>query len=360
MRRSKHLPKRCMPSADVEIFRKAYTPGDLFEETGGRGAHFTPGMRKMIDTAYRRYLGFLSEYQPYELELAPADRITKRRVSEYVDLLLQEVKPVSAAICVEGLFYVAGFANPSEDWHWLIRIARRLRARSKPEDRFTRLIPGWLTLDHGIGLMDEALKFAPSAGLGREILYRDGLILALLSCWPLRRRSITALTVSRHLEIRGDHVYVQLHAEDMKSKRAECYLLHERLVPYLQRYLREIRPRLLRSGRHDGLWASREGRPLSPGRLYDAMRHHTRRGFDKPMGLHDFRRAAGTFLAMEMPEMVGLTPGILQQADPEVGERHYNLARSITASRRFANTVTQARHELRLRLGSDHPSRGLR
>jgi len=36
--------------------------------------------------------------------------------------------------------------------------------------------------------------------------------------------------------------------------------------------------------------------------------------------------AAATFLAMDAPEKVGLIPGILQHASPEVSEQHYNLA----------------------------------
>ena len=174
MRRSKHLPLNCIPSADVDLFREAYMPGDIFEDSGGRGAHFTFGMRKMVETAYRRWLGFLGKEHPHELALAPAQRITRKRVSEYVRLLLEDMKPVSAAICVEGLFYVAGFAAPAADWRWLLRIAARLRSRSPLEDRFTGLIPGWLTLDHGIGLMDEALELPCKAGLARETLYRDG------------------------------------------------------------------------------------------------------------------------------------------------------------------------------------------
>ena len=31
MRRSKHLPLNCIPSADVDLFREAYMPGDIFE-----------------------------------------------------------------------------------------------------------------------------------------------------------------------------------------------------------------------------------------------------------------------------------------------------------------------------------------
>ncbi len=359
MRRRKHLPIPSIPKADADIFREAYTPRDIFDEGGGRAAHFALGTRTMIGTGYRRWLCHLAEKHPSDLDLAPAHRIPRERVREYVELLLNDMKPVSAAICVEALYYVGGFADPNADWQWLVRIAARLRSRSIPEDRFARLIPSWFTLDHGMCLMDEALKLAPKPGFGREILYRDGLILALLSCWPLRRRSITALTVSRHLEVHGNRVNVHLFAEDAKSKREECHRLHDRLVPYLHRYMKEIRPRLMRRGLHDGLWASAHGRPLSSARISHAMRLHTRKAFNKPMGLHDFRRSAATFLATEAPEMVGCIPGVLQQAGAEVGEKHYNLARSISASRRFANAVSDARSELRLRLAVDHPSREL-
>ena len=49
--------------------------------------------------------------------------------------------------------------------------------------------------------------------------------------------------------------------------------------------------------------------------------------FGKAMSLHDFRRAAATFLAMDAPEKIGLIPGVLQHASPDVGEQHYNLSR---------------------------------
>jgi hypothetical protein len=64
------------------------------------------------------------------------------------------------------------------------------------------------------------------------------------------------------------------------------------------------------------------------------------------MGLHDFRRAAATFLAIDAPDKVGLIPGVLQHASPEVGERHYNLAKSVEASRRVGAHLAK----LRLRL----------
>ena len=69
--------------------------------------------------------------------------------------------------------------------------------------------------------------------------------------------------------------------------------------------------------------------------------------FGKAMALHDFRRAGATFLAMEAPDMVGLIPGMLQHASADVGQRIYNLSRSVQASRRFAAHLSKTRDRLR-------------
>ena len=75
------------------------------------------------------------------------------------------------------------------------------------------------------------------------------------------------------------------------------------------------------------------------------------------MGLHDFRRAAATFLAMDAPEKIGLIPGLLQHASPEPGEQHYNLARSMQAGQRFAIHLANARSRLRLLVIATRQSR---
>jgi hypothetical protein len=138
-----------------------------------------------------------------------------------------------------------------------------------------------------------------------------------------------------------------LYPEDTKSKRAESFRVpEEELLPYVQHYLREIRPRLLGRSEHDGLWASYKGRPLTGGSIYDIVRTRITKKFGKVMGLHDFRRAAATFLAMDAPDKIGLVPGMLQHASPDTGKL-YNLARSLDASRRFAAHLARARSRLR-------------
>jgi hypothetical protein len=344
MRELKHLPVNEWPEADREAFRAAYEPGDVFDETAGPGAHLAAGTRDMIKVGYRRWLGFLKASYPDDLSLLPAERIKPARIRGFIEHLSAESKP---AIVIQSLYAAAKLIAPTADWTWLKSVKSRLGYRAWPEDRFDRLVAPLQTLDFGIELMDAALQLSVSAHRQREIQYRDGLLLALESLWPLRRRSLAALTVSGHFEFDDAGVNILLHPINTKAKRAESHRVPEEFVPYIMDYLKKIRPTLLGRHEHDGFWVSYRGSPLTAGRLYDIVRARLTAKFGKAMGLHNFRRSASTFLAMEFPEKIGLIPGVLQHASPEVNERHYNLARSAKAGRRFAAHLAEERKRLR-------------
>jgi integrase len=346
MRKLKHLPPESWPRADHDAFDPAYRPGDIFDEDRGAGADHSDGWRRMIRTTWRRWLGFLTEHYPADLVKPPAERITPERMRDFVEHLSAEVRPTTVAMAVAHLYAAACLIAPERDWRWLGSLKARLASLAKPEDRFDRLVPPWHTLDLGIEMMEEAATLL-SARKQRDLHYRDGLIIALDSAWPIRRRSIAALTVTRHLEFDAAGVNILLYPEDTKSKRAESFRVPEKLLPYLLRYLNEIRPRLLGGRHHDGLWASYKGCPLTAGRIYDIVRGRIRAKFGKSMGLHDFRRAAATFIATDAPEKIGLIPGVLQHTSLDVGEQHYILARSVEASRRFAAHLARTRAKLR-------------
>ena len=346
MRKLKHLPLAHWPAADHDALNVAYQPGDIFDESRGVGAHHSEGWRRMIRTTYRRWLGFLTDHYSADLLKPPAERITPERVRTFVEHLSAEVRPTTVAMAVAHLYGAARLFDPAADWRWLSSLKARLASRSDPEDRFDRLVPPWQTLDLGIEMMDEAASL-PSAGKQRELYYRDGLLIALISVWPIRRRSIAALSITRHLEFDAAGVNLLLYPEDTKSRRAESFRVPEELLPYLLHYLKEIRPRFLGRNAHDGLWASNKGCPLTAGGIYDIVRARITAKFGKPMGLHDFRRAAATFIATDAPEKIGLIPGTLQHISQDVGERHYNLARSVEASRRFAAHLSKLRGRLR-------------
>jgi hypothetical protein len=345
MRKLKHLPLDQWPNADREAFRLAYEPGDIFDETGGPGAHLAEGTRWMIQTAWRRWLGFLKEFYPDDLLIAPADRITLERVRSFIDQLRGEVRSTTVAHVVSNLCYAARLIAPKSDWRWLASIKARLAAQAHPEDRFDRLVPPVLILDFGIELMDEALRLPDDGHKQKELQYRNGLMLSFESLWQMRRRSFAALTVSRHLEFDAAGANILLYPKDTKAKRAETFRVPEQLLSYLLHYLKKIRPRLLGCSEHDGLWASYKGRPLTGGSIYDIVRARIIARFGKSMGLHDFRRAGPTFLAMDAPDKIGLVPGMLQHASPDTGKL-YILARSLEASRRFAAHLSRTRKRL--------------
>jgi integrase len=255
----------------------------------------------------------------------------------------------SVAMTVTQLYNGACIIAPHPDLGWLKALKRRLHARAQPQDRFERLVPAYQTLDLGITLM-ETLDTPPiSSRVERDIQFRDGLILSMLSLWPIRRRSLAALTLHRHFKrvISDDHIEILLFPEDTKSQRMESWPVPEILLPYMRRYLEEVRPRLAGRGNHDAFWVGQRGHPLSEGGLYGVVCRRTAKAYGLSMSPHDFRRSAATFLAMDTPDKVGLTSGVLQHSTPETGDRYYNLSRSIEARRRHSEVLSTLRTRLR-------------
>ncbi len=238
-RKLKHLPVKDWPEADLEAFQHAYAPGDIFDEDRAPGAHHSEVWRRMIRTTWRRWLGFLTEHYPANLMKAPTERITPETTRAFVEHLSAEVRPTTVAMSVAHLYAAARPIAPAIDWRWLASLKARLAGRASPQDRFECLVPPWHTLDFGIEMMEEAASLR-SARSQRELHYRDGLLIAFMSALPLRRRNISALTVTRHLEFDAAGVNILLYPEDTKSKRAESFRVPDTLLPYLLSYLKRF------------------------------------------------------------------------------------------------------------------------
>ena len=216
----KHLPRLLWPTEDQRRLDAAFAPGDVFDEDVPPGAHLAAGTRRHIETGYRRWLGFLSVFHPGDLSLAPEERITPERVRDFVSLLQKEVRDSTIASNLDGLHFAARLIAPALDWVWLASVKRNMHARSTPLDRLEQLQAPWDIYDLGLSLMEEARDKPADPHFVPEVAFRDGLVLALLSLWPIRRRSIAALTIDRHLVRRRDAIILKLFAEDTKSKAA--------------------------------------------------------------------------------------------------------------------------------------------
>ena len=108
---------------------------------------------------------------------------------------------------------------PSGNYEWLAALTRRLAAKACPMERLSKLKMPWDTLALGLSLMDRAMKAPPRDHRLSEIEFRDGLIVALLSLWPIRRRSMAALTVTGHIVRSGRTLTINLFGADTKTGR---------------------------------------------------------------------------------------------------------------------------------------------
>jgi hypothetical protein len=190
----KHMPVKDWPELDRAAFDRAYASGDIFDEDAGPGSHLAHGYRRMIQTAYRRWLGFIARHHPTGLGMPPAARLNPVLVRSLVEHLQSEVRPTTVAHTIRCLYAGARIIAPGENWEWLKALGARLQDLGQPLDRFERLVPPWETLDLGIELMDQAK--GRIATLQGSLQFRDGLIVALISAYPIRRRTISSLTLT--------------------------------------------------------------------------------------------------------------------------------------------------------------------
>ncbi len=339
----KHLRIEDWPNADRQAFEAAFMPGDIFDDQCRPGANLSAGSRRKNQNSYGRWLGHLAVADPDALLIPPGERLSVDRMRRFVLELQDEVRVTTVASTVDGIYQTARLIAPAIDWSWLSGLKRRLHSQSEPLDRFGNLVMPDETLEIGISLMEAACNAAPRPHRLNEIQFRDGMIIALLTLWPIRRRSLAALTVNRHIEQSEGRINLLLFSEDTKGKRPEAIPLHPMLIQYFEHYLAKIRPILLGDRTSDALWVSQHGKSLTSDAIYGAVRRHLFKATGKMMGLHDFRRATGTYIAQTMPEKIGILPGLLQHRDPNTGQRHYNQARSENASRRFAEVQREMR-----------------
>jgi integrase len=95
----------------------------------------------------------------------------------------------------------------------------------------------------GIELMQRAEADEPSRSpRDCAVLYRDGLMMALLSSCPLRLRNLLGLMIGQHLMRRGDAYWVVFQAEETKTRRPIEVPLPRALTAAIDRYIEEHRP----------------------------------------------------------------------------------------------------------------------
>jgi len=336
----KHLAFSEWPAKDRWLWNAAFEPGDVFDQrpTDRLSTATIAGLR----TAYARFIGFVASNDPQRLRLPPEDRPEQASIKIFVEHLRESCRDTSIASLLHKLRLALGLICPQTDWSWLKVIAKRIAARAIPRSLRN---PGLTSADLyevGIRLMAKAEKSeASTRRLSKEdaLTYRDGLIIALLAVVPLRRRTLTALTINQHLVKIGECWLLDIPAVDTKTRRALEFPLPEDLSRQISLFIARFRGRVSGAENHDGLWPSTRGKPMDSGSIYDAVRRRTTEALGFAVNLHWFRLAAGNLWSITDPANVRGVKDLLGQTSFGTTEKHYIGAQSRLAGRELAKVL---------------------
>jgi integrase/recombinase XerD len=347
------LPFKVWPSTDKMLWEAAFrAPDDVFDESGP-ASHLAEATGRMLRSSYGIWLGFLSGKHSERLTRSPSERLDRELAVEYVAWRRQTCGAGAIAADLNRLRLAITYLCPGADLSWLQSIAKRLANQAGPKPRRAHLVASERLYALGLKLMDEADR-KDVIGKLDAFQYRDGLIIALLALIPLRRRTVTALRIGQHLLKFGDLWVLDIPAQDTKTGQPLDYPTSEKLSAHIDRYLEEFRGVIPGACKHNGVWASNQGRPMDDSAIYDRVVQRTRAEFGFPVNLHRFRHAAATFWSIQDPSNVRGAKDLLGHSSFGTTEKHYIMAQSRLAGRALARAIDDTR---KCSIGSQGPAR---
>ena len=348
---NRRLPIADWPARDRELWDKAVEPRGLFAG-GGAGAHWSAASRVIVACGYNAWLVWLATKGLLDPDMEPADRVTRERVEAYVLEMQTKRAPYTVLARVQGLHDALRVMAPESNWKWLAQLRRSLKAQARPvRDKLSRLKSPEELIALGKRLMDEAEAAIEGSSTRRAIRYRDGLLICLLTYRLMRRKNLAMMRLGRHLVKVGGSWRIVFATEEIKTRRRYDAAFPAALAPRLERYLDTYRPVLLQGEPKDGnshaVWMSEDGIQLTYEAVAYQIVNRTFREFGVSVSPHLFRDCAATAVAIDNPKHIGDASLILGHAEHRTTERHYNHARSLEASRRYASMLVSLREGLK-------------
>jgi Phage integrase family len=337
-----YLPKSAWPKVDQTFLDAAYMSGtDPFEDHGP-AAHHSLRTRLQLEYAYGKFIAFVSDRHPELLKRPPAERLSRNIIEDYVSWQPKTCGGVTLATYLYHLWLILRYICSNDDWSWLLTISKRIAAQAKRKPEKHHLVTSETLYEVGVDLMDRVVTRANGTNdisITDALQYRNGFIIAFLAMLPVRRRTLTALRIGKHLVQSGNQWSLDIPAEDIKTKRALEYGIPAMLSGWIDLYVNKFRPRIPGAGMHDFLWASNRGRPMRDGIIYVTVRQCTRKALGFPVNLHRFRTAAATLWSTRDPANVRGVKDLLGHASFSTTEKHYIMAQSRLAGRSLARAI---------------------
>ena len=329
------------PAADRLAWEAACKPSHRLTK-GGSASHLAAVSQEDIARRYGLFLGFLRLHGSLKPVAGAAAHVTPANVEAYTTDLAGRVSSVTAWNCIYKLRRIAQLVAPEKDFSWLRELENDLAFVMEPKSKFGRFVAPERSLAAGLALIEETRKFT-AADFKRARGIRNGLMLALLTLCPGRRKNFATLEIGKTFkQVRGAW-WIIIPASKTKSKqRPEERPVATWLDPYIELYLTESRPVLLSGAEQETqmLWiSSNTHRPMTVRKVGSLITQLTRETLGIPISPHLFRTAAVTTLAEAKGDMPHLASALLGHAHPRITEEHYNRASSINAATTYAEII---------------------
>jgi integrase/recombinase XerD len=212
-----------------------------------------------VARGYGGFLAWLQSVGALDPDAGPTGRATRERLRQYVEALqARGLANRSLGNAVQALANALQAMAPDGDWSYIQRASSRLHARAVAVvDINAKMRPREEIYQFGLDLMAAADHDRFRNGWERAVLYRDGLLLALLVLRPLRVSNAAQIRIGRQLHRRGEAWWLSFDATEMKSARPFECPWPDALAVALDRYIETHRPRITEG-------AASRGGPATP------------------------------------------------------------------------------------------------
>ena len=330
------------PLPDQQCWDHACRPPG-FLERGGTASGWAEATCRQVVKGYGKWLGYLAMHGCLDRALAPAERVTPKRLEAYVRWMEDEgLASTTIASRITDLREAVRSMDPNADGTVLRGLVRRLRARESPtRNKHMRILPPDQILDAVLSYLDDLQSEECDNELIRASWHRTGLALAILACRPVRLKNLTALSLGTNLVRSSGVWHCHFDAADTKERRSLSFPLPAVLDAYLEIHLTEYRPRLLQGNMSSRLWISTRGRPASAQALYVGICLLTTKLFGRPINPHLLRDCVASAIATRDPEHILIAARILGHGSIQRTSRHYDQSRMIAATALFHQALNE-------------------
>lgn len=352
--KGRYLPISTWPQACQSQWYAAFSESDLFE-TDKPATRWRAATVKKTRDGFGTFISWIIFRDIFDNDSDVVKLVTRDLIKGFIKTLeASKYAPYTIYCHIQEVYDAARVMDPAQNWSWLKSAVKKLRSRSRPvRNKLQRLQPADALERLGRSLIQKSQTDKNLSFYKRALMFRDGLMIALLIRRPFRLKNFTNLRLEDNLTIHETSASFLFSADEMKGKRPFEVAFPQEYFEWLQIYLINYRPYLLSltqegdevtlqmniSGHNKALWISNEGRALTDGSLRNTIRKRTKKEFDTDMTPHLFRDASVTTLIRHAPESARITRSILGHTSIDMTNAHYNQARMIETSRRHTSLI---------------------